>query len=1014
VEGERKQVTVMFVDIVRSMELADAVGPESWVQVLERFFALSAEAVHGFEGTIDKFTGDGVMALFGAPVAYEDHAHRACSAALELLTAVSALTGELVDDGLPLALRVGLNSGEVIVGNIGGDLQMTYTAIGQTVGLARRMESLAPPGSAVVSAATARLIEDEFDLQDLGLFEVKGSDVPQPVFELVRRGTGRSPLETAGARGRLSTFVGREAELAALEEALERARAGDGQVVGLVGDAGVGKSRLAHELAQHCAGLGIVVQRGRAVAHGRETPLLPVLDLMRASLGVGEIDDSSIARQHITSQLTALDSALEDDLPLLLEFLGLRDPERPAPRIDPEARQRRLLALIGHWVRARSRVEPWLILIEDLHWLDEASGVFLAELVRATANSRTLLVLTYRPEYGGVGLRASHCRQIIVPRLDNSTTERLAISLLGDHPSLDGLWSLVVERAAGNPFFVEELVQALRETGHLVGDAGAHRLTRTLEDVVLPATVQATLAARIDRLAPNEKTLLQDAAVIGQEVPELLLRESSLMGSEEMLQSIEGLVAAELLIEGTSGDGNEYAFKHPLTQEVAYRCQLRARRQDAHARVGRALQALHPDDLDELAALLAHHARAAGQMTEAATWHLRAATWAGLTSAAEAEHHWRTAAEIAHTLPDSAERVGLAVGSRLGILAQTWRTRIAWEEVDRLHLELEALLEGRPEFELLRFFAGYAYCANLSVGGRTGEAHKLLRELLASPVLTEQADPALPVAVKAGAAWVELISGHPREAVAMTDEGLLLAGQDTSVGRNLGVIEHPYAALLDFGGLARGLLGDLAGALGMLERCIVIARSEDAPEIEGYALWARAFLRGEMGDSQGALADGKALLDVAHRSGNSNNLAGVESALHAGHLAANDWVAAEESARRGLAVIRDSTVMCHHEPHLHAGLAEAMVAQGRPEEGIESARRAVATAEQYVLPWAEPRARITLADALMAARGNDAVEETQHLLGGAAHVAQRTGITLYEPRLEAARRRVQLLDVGRA
>lgn len=281
-------------------------------------------------------------------------------------------------------------------------------------------------------------------------------------------------------------------------------------------------------------------------------------------------------------------------------------------------------------------------------------------------------------------------------------------------------------------------------------------------------------------------------------------------------------------------------------------------------------------------------------------------------------------------------------------------------------------------------------------------------------MLIEQTDPALPVAVKAGAAWVELISGHPREALVMTEEGLRLAGQDTTVGRHLGVIEHPYAALLDFGGLAKGLLGDVDGALVSLERSIAIARAEDAPEVEGYALWARGFLRGEIGNAEGALADGRMLLEVAQRSGNSNNLAGVESALHAGHLAAHDWVAAEESARRGLEVIRDSTVMCHHEPHLHAGLAEALIGQGRMEEAIDSARHAVATVERYGLPWAESRARITTAQALMAARGRDGVEEAENSLGVAARVAARTGITLYEPRRQTAQRSLERLVLQRA
>ena len=625
---ERKQVTVMFVDIVGSMDLAETLDSERWRGLLDRFFALASDSVHSVQGTIDKFTGDGVMALFGAPTSYEDHARRACLAALHLHASLAPLAADLADDGVAFAIRVGLNSGEVIVGGIGDEGQMDYTAIGHTVGLAQRMQSLAPAGSTALSAATGALVTGEFDLDELGEFEVKGSSVPQRVFELVGKAPSRDRVEAAGARGGLSPFVGRERELAEIEAALDRATAGDGQVVALVGEPGVGKSRLAYEFIERCLTEGISVQRARALAHGRDVPLLPVLELMRSTLGVGDTDEAAVARERIAESLQALDASFQEDLPLLFDFLGVADPEHPAPKIEPEARQCRLLSLVRRMVHARSRVQTAVILIEDLHWLDDASTVFLAEFVRACVGTRTLLILTYRPEYAAEVLRGSHCEQLALRPLARSAVGELLRSLLGDDRSLDGLSDLIAARAVGNPFFCEELVAALAESGHLVGERGAYRLGRTLQEVVLPPTVQATLAARIDGLKEREKELLQTASVIGYQVSEPLLRAVCGLPDRELSGALDSLVSAELLSERMGERGVEYLFKHPLTHEVAYRSQLSDRRRQVHAATGEALEHLYDVAAGEGLAEVAYHfleAAPAGNSKKAVAYARRAA-----------------------------------------------------------------------------------------------------------------------------------------------------------------------------------------------------------------------------------------------------------------------------------------------------------------------------------------------------------------------------------------------------
>ncbi|HJW69578.1 MAG TPA: adenylate/guanylate cyclase domain-containing protein, partial [Candidatus Binatia bacterium] len=367
-EGERKQVTVLFADVKGSMELAEQVDPEVFHQIMERFAGLLAEGVHRFEGTVTQFTGDGVMALFGAPIAHEDHAQRACYAALHLGDALRRYATELrLQRGLNFAVRMGINSGEVVVGKIGDDLRMDYTAQGHVVGLAARMEQIAEPGTVYVSEHTARLVTGIFRLADLGPLTVKGVTERLRVCELEGVGTHRTPFDVSRARG-FSRFVGRDAEIATLEAALARAAAGDGQVVGVVAEAGVGKSRLSDEFVQRCRARGIPVDEAHGAAHGKMVPYLLVLEFLRGYFGIGAQDTAQAMREKIAGKLLLLDPALADTLPLLLDFLGVPDPERPLPRLDPEVRQHRLFEAMKRLTHARSRHEPGVSLIEDLHW----------------------------------------------------------------------------------------------------------------------------------------------------------------------------------------------------------------------------------------------------------------------------------------------------------------------------------------------------------------------------------------------------------------------------------------------------------------------------------------------------------------------------------------------------------------------------------------------------------------------------------------------------------------------
>src|SRR5437764_1996847 len=516
-EGERKQVTVLFADVKGSMELAEQLDPEAWHGIMDSFFQLLAAGVHRFEGTVNQYMGDGIMALFGAPVAHEDHARRACYAALHLAGELRRYATELrLRQALSFSVRMGLNSGEVVVGKIGDDLRMDYTALGHTVGLAARMEQLAEPGKVFLTEHTARLVAGFFTLRDLGESAVKGVGAPLRVYELEGVGALRTRLDVARARG-FSRFVGRTAEMASLEAALGRAVAGTGQVIGVVAEAGVGKSRLCQEFTERARAQGIAVYDAHCVAHGKMIPFFLVLELMRGYFGITDQDGDEAARRKVAGTLLLLDPELTDGLPLLLDFLGVPDPERPVPRMDPEARQRQLFELIKPLVHARSRREPAVLLIDDLHWIDGASEGFVETVIEALSGTRTLFLVNFRPEYQAGWTRMSYYQQLPLLPLGPEAIAELLASLLGTDPSLAGLVERMRERTRGNPFFIEEVVQSLLEAGTLQGTRGSYRLARPVAEVAIPATVQAVLAARIDRLPERAQQIMQSAAVLGRE-----------------------------------------------------------------------------------------------------------------------------------------------------------------------------------------------------------------------------------------------------------------------------------------------------------------------------------------------------------------------------------------------------------------------------------------------------------------------------------------------------------------
>jgi class 3 adenylate cyclase len=652
-EGERKQVTVLFADVKGSTELAEQLDPEEWHRILDKFFAILTDGVHRFEGTVNQYTGDGIMALFGAPIAHEDHAQRACYAALHLRDAIARYATEVKrEHGVGFSTRMGINSGDVVVGRIGDDLRMDYTAQGHTVALAQRMENLAEPNTCYLTAETAALVRGYFALDNLGDFRVKGVTDAVWVHRLAGLGASRTRFDISRTRG-LSRFVGRAADLRTLEDAVGQTAAGNGQVVGVVAEAGTGKSRLCFEFLEHCRARGMSVYEGRAVAHGKNIPLLPILELFRAYFGITSEDDDRHAREKIAGRMVLLDLGFADAPPLLFDFLGVADPQRPAPHLDPEARQRQLLAVMRKVIQSVSEEQPTITLIEGLHWLDDASGEFLAHMVDA--------------------------------------------------------------RAGGTPFFTEEVAQSLIESGHLEGARGAYKLVTPVDRLEVPTSVQAVLAARIDRLPEREKRLLQVASVIGKDFPEPLLAEVANLSTDELKTALTALRRHGFIHEQAIYPVVEYSFKHPLTQEVALGSQLKERRRQVHAAVARAIEQHDAVHLDERAALLAHHYEEAGDAFAAARWHKRAAEWVARTDVTATIRHWQRVRVLLRELPANPEAAVLGLAACRQLLNMGWRIGTAADESRALLEEGRGyadILGDRPADLYLRMTYARTFCAD--------------------------------------------------------------------------------------------------------------------------------------------------------------------------------------------------------------------------------------------------------------------------------------------------------------
>ena len=625
-EGERKTVTALFADIKGSTELMRDLDPEEARAIVDPVLHLMMAAVHRYGGYVAQSTGDGIFALFGAPVAHEDHPQRALHAALAMQEELRRYADRLrAEDKIPVEARVGVNTGEVVVRTIETGGHTEYTPVGHVTNLAARMQTVAPSGSIAASAATQRLCQGYFEFRALGPTAIKGLDAPVEVYEVVRVGPLRTHFQVSARRG-LTRFVGREREMGAMAGALEQATAGHGQIVAAVGEAGAGKSRLMYEFKATIPD-GCKVLEAYSVSHGKASAWLPVLQLLKGYFEIDESDNEAQRHEKVDKKVHALDPVLEDTLPYILSLLGVAEAAKQLAMMDAQVKLRRTLHAIERVMIRESLNQPLVVIFEDLHWIDHETEKLLDTLVGAIVNARVLLLVNNRTEYNHSWGNRTCYTQLRLDPLGGQSADEMLHALLGGDPSLQPLKRLIVEKTRGNPFFMEEIVQTLVEQGVLVRN-GATRLTKPLTEIHIPPTVHGILASRIDALSASEKGLLQTLAVIGKDFPLNLVKHITAIPDDRLEPMLKSLQAGEFIYEQPALGETEYTFKHALTQEVAYNSVLLERRRRLHLKVAEAFEALHGERLSAHYNELIHHNTRAGDAAKTLHY-LRLATEQG-------------------------------------------------------------------------------------------------------------------------------------------------------------------------------------------------------------------------------------------------------------------------------------------------------------------------------------------------------------------------------------------------
>jgi class 3 adenylate cyclase/tetratricopeptide (TPR) repeat protein len=872
-EGERKLVTVLFADLKGSMELLADRDPEEARKLLDPVLEHMIQAVHRYEGTVNQVMGDGIMALFGAPVAHEDHAVRACYAALRMQESVGHYAEEVLrSQGIRVQIRVGLNSGEVVVRAIGSDLHMDYTAVGQTTHLAARMEQMAAPGTILLAPATVRLAEDYIQVAPQGPIPVKG--LPDPVDTHILTGAvARTRLQAGVARG-LTAFVGRDPEMEQIRRALNLARSGHGQLVAVVGEPGVGKSRLFHEFIRSVGDQECRVLEAGSVSYGKVTSYLPVINLLKAYCQIENRDDAQRIHEKVRSKVLALDPALDSTLPAFLALLDVPAMDAQWQALDPPQRRQRTLDACKRLFVRESQIQPLVLVFEDLHWIDTETQALLDSLTDSLPTAPLLLLVNYRPEYQHGWGRKTFYTQLRIDPLPAESADALLQALLGDDLGLGPLKRLLIDQTQGNPFFLEESVRTLIETRALVGDRGMYRLATALPSVEVPVTVQAVLASRIDRLGPEEKRLLQTAAVIGKDVPVTLLLAIADEAEENIRRNLATLQAAEFLYESMLFPELEYTFKHALTHEVTYAGLLQDRRRALHDQIVAAIERLYRDRLPEWVERLAHHAVRAENDEKAVDYLILAASKAYERGAVhDSAERFEQALGLADRLPQTPDNLRRQVDVRVGSVQPLFTTGQIPRVVDLIKgAEKFAIeLDDQPRLGL----ALYRMAVMSHYFGDYQRASECTQQVL--DIADRLAIPQLRVLGRHMAGMNHRALGQYRAAVDIA--ALIVDGPDEVLARqDLGLsLGTPYVMAAGLAGWALAEMGDFRRAALYCAKAGGEADASNHPPARAWAYLTQGFALGLRGEFERALRTFETMASICDTEGVTSLLSPAEA-----------------------------------------------------------------------------------------------------------------------------------------
>ena len=983
--GERKRLTVLFADIRNSTSLIDSLGdPELGMRRLEPVLNLMKDAVHRYDGIVNKIQGDGVMALFGAPRPHEDHAVRGCLAALAMQDAVARL------DDASLQIRVGLHTGEVVVQTVENSIYQTYDAAGANVHLANRMEQMADQGCILITGDTYAAAKQFVEVVPLGMQTVRGIAAPVETFKLT--GLLNAPASGVFRSGRrLTSLIGRSDQFAALELELANTVRGDGGVVGVVGEAGIGKSRLCFEFADNCRRQGIRVFEGRVLAHGRATPFQPVLELLRDFFGIRTKDSVEMSRQRIIDRCETLSSS-EQMLLLLLEFLGLADPTRPAPKLDPKTRKIQLLDFVRTIARSAPRDSAAIVLIEDLHWIDAASEEFVEALADAVVGTTTLLIVNFRPGFAASFMQRSHYRQIAMPPLASEQAQLLLQEHVGEDPSLALLSRNIIERAQGNPFFLEELVNAIAERGDFEGERGAYRLKGGIDTIPLPTTVQAVVAARIDHLDDVAKQVLETASVIGRVVSLPILERVAGLPDDELSEAIWRLRQAELLYDLPPYDQGLHAFRHPLIQEVAYRSLLHERRRDLHGLVARAMETLFKDKADEQAGLLAYHLEQAGETVKAAQQNARAAIWVGANDAAQALRSWKKVRELLLDQPASPTTNYLRMMACGQIVNFAWREGIPADDAKVFFEEASQLAVALGDMRAHALISA-AYGRILANGGSADEYVERTREAMA--LAEAGTDASVQITLKAILCHALRTSGRMSDALAMNTEAMDRAHEIVKFDRQtLGFDIEVWLRAMR--GQTLAVLGRTDEARPFLNR--VLELEEGHVDAIHHVIPSLAYVDIAWAEGNPVLAQTHAerAFSLAVKSGNPYLRVYAQACRGLAHIIAGQLGNAIEDLSNALRFARSRKAGLENEARILADLANAYRLSGDVVSALATADEAIGVATARHARFPECLARIVRADILSESKAGDqraaAVDERSR----AEALMRETGALIFE------------------